>query len=118
MTPKAGLGKALKFTRVMGTGKLTCLLIQMLRMLGCEVILQCLTSGTLIITMLTLVLKRACVLCLDVHVNGALILFRERTVRALKLSILCTNILKGHADLSPRHFKIHFFPVYTLDVYE
>jgi len=44
--------------------------------------------------MLTLVLERATMLGLDVHVNSALILLGELTVGALKLTILGANLLE------------------------
>ena len=46
--------------------------------------------------MLALVLERATMLGLDVHVNSALILLGELTVGALKLTILGANILECH----------------------
>ena len=52
--------------------------------------------------MLTLVLERATVFCLDVHVNSALILLGELTVWALKLTILGANILECHFGGLPK----------------
>ena len=59
-------------------------------------IFECLSSSTLIITVLTLVLERAAMLGLNVHVDSALILLSKLTVGALKLARICANILEGH----------------------
>jgi len=83
MTTQTTLGQTLKGAR--RTGKFTDY-FDLVRMLGRQMILQCLTSSTLVITMLALMLECSIMLSLDMHMNRALILLGEVTVRALELS--------------------------------
>jgi hypothetical protein len=46
--------------------------------------------------MLALVLEGARMLCLDVHMDGALVLLDEGAMGALKLTGLAANVFEGH----------------------
>lgn len=68
--------------------------------------------------MLTLMLEGAIMLGLNVHVNSALILLGEGTVRALEVAILCADIVERHCGCGPNgRKKIQFFGVGKNDRY-
>ena len=73
-------------------------------------ILQSLPSRALVCAMLTLVLEGTRMLGLDVHVDGALVLLHEGTMRALKLAGLGANVFESHwGTYQSRRAKIQFF---------
>jgi len=74
------------------------------------VILQSLPSRALVCAMLTLVLEGTRMLGLDVHMDGALVLLHEGTMRALKLTGLGANVFESHwGTYQPRRAKFQFF---------
>ena len=74
-------------------------------------ILQSLPSRALVSTMLTLVLEGTRMLGLDVHVDGALVLLHEGTMRALKLAGLGANVFERHwRTYQTRRGNFQFFP--------
>lgn len=73
-------------------------------------ILQSLPSRALVCAMLTLVLEGTRMLGLDVHMDGALVLLHEGTMRALKLTGLGANVFESHwGTYQPRRAKFQFF---------
>jgi len=96
MTPQTCLGQTLETTVGVRADKFTSSILKLVWVLGGHVIIQSLPSRALVCTMLALVLEGTRMLSLDVHVNGALVLLDEGTMRALKLTGLGANVFEGH----------------------
>jgi len=102
MTTQTGLRHTLKSATSFWTDELLLLLSSVLWVLGSYVIIKSLLCRSLIITVLALVFESTHVLCLDMHVNRALVLLCKIAVGALEATVGCAQIIKSHLeDLSP-----------------
>ena len=102
MTTKTGLRHTLKSATSFRTDELLLLLSRMLWVLCSYVIIKSLLCRRLIITMLTLVFESTHVLCLDMHMNRALVLLGKIAVGALEATVGGAQIFERHwEDLSP-----------------
>jgi len=87
MTTKTGLRHTLKSATIFRTDELLLLLSSMLWVLGSYVIIKSLLCRRLIITVFALVFESTHVLCLDMHMNRALVLLGKIAVWALEATI-------------------------------
>jgi hypothetical protein len=102
MTTKTGLRHTLKSATSFRTDELLLLLSCMLWVLGRYVIIKSLLCRRLIITVLALVFESTHVLCLDMHVNRALVLLGKIAVGTLEATVGGAQIFERHlVDLFP-----------------
>ena len=110
MTTKAGLRHTLKSATSFRTEELLLLLSRMLWVLCSYVIIKSLLCRRLIITVLALVFESTHVLCLDMHVNRALVLLGKIAVGALEATVGGAQIFERHwEDLFPGGRKNSIF---------
>ena len=102
MTTQAGLRHTLKSATSFWTYELLLLLSSVLWVLGSYVIIKSLLCRSLVITVLALVFESTHVLCLDMHVNRALVLLGKIAVGALEATVGGAQIFERHwEDLFP-----------------
>ncbi len=102
MTTKTSLRHTLKSAATLWTDELLLLLSSVLWVLCSYVIIKSLLCRRLIITVLALVFKSTHVLCLDMHMNRALVLLGKIAVGTLEATVGGAQIFERHwEDLSP-----------------
>ena len=110
MTTKTGLRHTLKSATSFRTDELLLLLSSVLWVLCSYVIIKSLLCRRLIITVLALVFESTHVLCLDMHMNRALVLLGKIAVGALEATVGCAQIFERHwEDLTPGRRKNSIF---------
>ena len=87
MTTKTSLRHTLKSAATLWTDELLLLLSSVLWVLCSYVIIKSLLCRRLIITVLALVFESTHVLCLDMHMNRALVLLGKIAVGALEATV-------------------------------
>lgn len=103
MTTKTGLRHTLKSATSFRTEELLLLLSSVLWVLCSYVIIKSLLCRRLIITVLALVFESTHVLCLDMHMNRALVLLGKIAVGTLEATVGGAQIFERHLeDLSSR----------------